>query len=255
MGEELGDTVGTAGVERRRLALRYVLDTTEHLARRGLVEARLRLVGAQSLEQSHRAESVDVGGQERLIERNRDEALGWPGCRPRRDDTLSMMRRRLVVLEELERNELHLVTDTQCIEILGSRPGAVTIGAGRLGSRARAGDGLGSRRPDRLMPVTRAVFMSVVPWSLGRVQVSILLLCDLFVRGEKSTSAQRLGPARSRSRRVSPRASSLWRCSSMAGAQGLPAANVNSVARAWCSPRRRWASGLGRLALPASDPS
>ena len=77
VGVELGRGVGAARIERRRLALRRLLDLAVQLRGRGLVEAG-RLLEAQDadrLEQAQRAERVGIGGVFRRLEAHLDVAL------------------------------------------------------------------------------------------------------------------------------------------------------------------------------------
>ncbi len=76
VGVELGHRVRAARVERRRLALRGLLHEAVELAGAGLVEAAVALQAEQAdrLEQSQRAQRVDVGGVLRALEADRDMA-------------------------------------------------------------------------------------------------------------------------------------------------------------------------------------
>lgn len=67
-GVELGDGVGTARIERRRLLLRHLLHLAVELRGRGLVEARLHAREADRLQEPHRAERVNVAGEIRRVE-------------------------------------------------------------------------------------------------------------------------------------------------------------------------------------------
>ena len=69
----LGHAVRRAGVERRLLVLRRLADLAEHLARRRLVEARLRAGLAHRLEHPGDADAGELGRQRRLDPRHRDE--------------------------------------------------------------------------------------------------------------------------------------------------------------------------------------
>ncbi len=69
----LGNAVGRARVERRRLGLRDLEHLAEHLARGGLVEARLGAHFAHRLEHARDADAGELGGQRRLDPRHRDE--------------------------------------------------------------------------------------------------------------------------------------------------------------------------------------
>ena len=78
VGVELGDAVGRARVEGRRLRLRALGHLAVKLRGRGLVEARLLAEpeDADRLEQAQRADGIGVGGVFRLLERHHDVALG-----------------------------------------------------------------------------------------------------------------------------------------------------------------------------------
>ena len=69
----LRHAVRRAGVERRQLGLRHLADLAEHLARRRLVEARLRAHLAHRLEHPCHPDSGELGGQGRLDPRHRHE--------------------------------------------------------------------------------------------------------------------------------------------------------------------------------------
>jgi hypothetical protein len=75
VGKELRDPIGAARVERRGLVLRYGLHLAEHLRRRGLIEADLRVDETYGLEQVQRAETRDLRRRGRLVEGHADEAL------------------------------------------------------------------------------------------------------------------------------------------------------------------------------------
>src|SRR5262249_15129391 len=77
IGVELGHRIGRARVERRGLALWYLLDEAVELRGRGLIIARLALEAeeADRLEQAQRAHGVDVGGVFGRFEAHRDMAL------------------------------------------------------------------------------------------------------------------------------------------------------------------------------------
>jgi hypothetical protein len=70
------DTVRAPGIERRRLALRRLGDLAEHLARAGLVEARLRRGFLHGLEHPSDAKRRELAGEDRLVPRRLHEALG-----------------------------------------------------------------------------------------------------------------------------------------------------------------------------------
>ncbi len=72
---ELGDAVGAARIEGRRLRLRDGLHLAEHLRGGGLVETDLRVDDADRLQEVHRAPARDVERGQRLLERDADEAL------------------------------------------------------------------------------------------------------------------------------------------------------------------------------------
>ena len=78
VGVELGDAVGTAGMERRRLGLRGLGDPAEQLAGRRLVEAGgfLEAEEADSLEQPQRADCVDIRRVLGHLETDGDVGLG-----------------------------------------------------------------------------------------------------------------------------------------------------------------------------------
>src|SRR5581483_11007548 len=76
MGKQLGNRVGTAGIEGSALVLRNGLHLAEHLRGRGLIEFDGRVHFADRLEHARDAERIDVCGEQRLLERNPDEALG-----------------------------------------------------------------------------------------------------------------------------------------------------------------------------------
>ena len=75
---QLGDGIGAARIERRRLLLRHLLHEAVELRRRGLVEAArlLHAEDAQRLEQAQHADGVGVGGVLRALERHGHVALG-----------------------------------------------------------------------------------------------------------------------------------------------------------------------------------
>ena len=72
---DLGDAVGAARVERRRLGLRHLAHLAEHLRRARLVEADLRVDEADRLEDPRHAERGGLAGEHRLAERGLDERL------------------------------------------------------------------------------------------------------------------------------------------------------------------------------------
>ena len=75
---QLGDAVGTARIKGRRLALGRLDDLAVQLGRRRLVEADVLLEpdGADGVEETQRAEAVDVGGVLGHLERDLDVRLG-----------------------------------------------------------------------------------------------------------------------------------------------------------------------------------
>ena len=68
---DLGDSVGTARVEGRRLALRDLLHLAKHLAGRGLVEAHLFTGEANGLQNPHHTHRVKLCGEDGLGPRGR----------------------------------------------------------------------------------------------------------------------------------------------------------------------------------------
>jgi len=74
---ELGDRIRAARVEGCRLALRDFLDQAVELGGRRLIEARLLLQPQETdrLQQTQRADPVDVGGIFGCLEADRDVAL------------------------------------------------------------------------------------------------------------------------------------------------------------------------------------
>ena len=85
---DLGAAVRRPRVERCEFGLRRLADLAEHLRRAGLVEADRVVLGsaddADGLEHAQHARSVHVGGQLRLVERQRHERDRCRGCTPRR---------------------------------------------------------------------------------------------------------------------------------------------------------------------------
>src|SRR5262245_18535509 len=75
MAVHLGDDVRAARCERRRLALWRFGGIAEHLARRGLVEARFRCHEAHGFEQARDAQRGELTGQLRLTPRRLHEGL------------------------------------------------------------------------------------------------------------------------------------------------------------------------------------
>jgi hypothetical protein len=74
---DLGDTVGAARVERRRLLLRRLLHLAEHLAARRLVEANAaRIQQPDGFEDARHADGGEFPGQHRLLPTRRHEAHG-----------------------------------------------------------------------------------------------------------------------------------------------------------------------------------
>src|SRR5207248_1381907 len=70
---DLRHAIGRAGIEGRHLVLRNLAHLAEHLARGGLVEARLRTHFAHRLEHARDAHSCELGRQRRLDPRDRDK--------------------------------------------------------------------------------------------------------------------------------------------------------------------------------------
>src|SRR5580704_1245607 len=79
MGITLGACVRTAWMERRGLALRRLRHLAEHFGRTGLViphgSGMSLIMVADRLEQPQRADTDDIGGIFRLVERNTDVRL------------------------------------------------------------------------------------------------------------------------------------------------------------------------------------
>src|SRR5207248_410126 len=75
VGKHFRDAVRAAWMKRRCLILPLHLRLSEHLARRRLVEARLRTEQADRFEHVQRADSRDLRSVDGLGPRNADEAL------------------------------------------------------------------------------------------------------------------------------------------------------------------------------------
>ena len=75
MAVDLGDPVGTPRVKRRLLVLRRLPHHSEHLARRGLVEADALVHEAHGLEHARDAQARELGREHGLAPRRRHEGL------------------------------------------------------------------------------------------------------------------------------------------------------------------------------------
>ena len=128
MGEELGHAIGAARVEGRLLVLRGLLHLAEHLGGRGLIEARAGADLAHGFEQAQHAERVDVGGVERLLEGQADEAL--------RREIVDFVRLELVehvaevaFFEQLHVDQLHVAGNAELLEPANTDAGGTAKGA------------------------------------------------------------------------------------------------------------------------------
>jgi hypothetical protein len=120
--------VGAARVEGRALVLRDLADLAEHLARRRLVEADARVHRADGLQNPRDADAGDVAGHDRLLERERHEALRRQVVHLIRLDPLQHPHD-VARIRQIEVDELQRLRHTELVEPLAVAVAGAPLGA------------------------------------------------------------------------------------------------------------------------------
>ena len=123
--KELRDAIRAARMEWRRFVLSFTLDQTEHFAGRRLIEASLRIVLPDRLEDVQRADTGYMRRENRLLPGCRDKALCAEVIHLRRLADLERAPNRTDIAE-IAVDVLHLVRDAklaQSPQRIGTAPG------------------------------------------------------------------------------------------------------------------------------------
>ena len=127
MGKRLGGCIRTAGMEGGLFPLHRRADFAEHLTGRGLIELRCGMDSPQGLQDSQRAESVDVHREDRLLKGEPHKALSrqvvdfvWLDRFYHAHDVGQ--------LQEIHRDQLHRIEDAQLFQAPECSPCSPSIG-------------------------------------------------------------------------------------------------------------------------------